>query len=329
MIRTVFRTTDVPKEDRFEYWRELMSRTIAPSEVSSHHAADFWAEHRLVELGPVIVWSGGLLPTRYQRGPKLIRQSDPEHYHLQLLLGGGLGLDHVGRTDLYGRRDLWVSDSALPYDVRPPRDESRRVVTGVAVELPKASLPLPPDQVRELLGRRLSGREGSGALLTDFLISLDRQSGTLQPSDTDRLSRILLDLVAVWLAQPLEAEAALPPETRQQALTVQIRAFIEQNLHDPGLTPPVIAAAHHISVSYLHRLFQRQTRGETVAAWIRQQRLEGARRDLSDPVQRATPIHTIAARWGLPRASDFTRAFRAAYGISPREYRHQEPSQGN
>ncbi|MFJ9379487.1 helix-turn-helix domain-containing protein [Streptomyces sp. NPDC101455] len=325
MISTVFRTTDVPTEDRFEYWRELMSRTIAPSEISSHHAADFRAEQRLMELGPVIVWSGEVLPTRYRRSPRLIRQSDPEQYHLQLLLGGGLGLDHVGRTDTYGPCDLWVSDSSRPYDVRPPRDESRHIVTGVAVELPKASLPLSPDQVRGLLGRRLSGREGSGALLTDFLIGLDRQSGVLRPSDTPRLSKILLDLVSVWFAQPLEAEAALPPETRQQALTMQIRAFIQENLHDPGLTPPVIAAAHHISLSYLHRLFQQWTRGETVAAWIRHERLERARHDLADPLQIATPIRTIAARWGLPRASDFTRAFRSAYGVSPREYRHQPP----
>ncbi|HSX99175.1 MAG TPA: AraC family transcriptional regulator, partial [Streptomyces sp.] len=25
--------------------------------------------------------------------------------------------------------------------------------------------------------------------------------------------------------------------------------------------------------------------------------------------------------WGLPRASDFTRAFRGAYGVSPTEFR--------
>lgn len=83
----------------------------------------------------------------------------------------------------------------------------------------------------------------------------------------------------------------------------------------------MIAAAHHISVSHLHRVFQEQQRGETVASWIRRQRLEGARRDLADPALRTTPIHTIAARWGLPRASDFTRAHRRAYGMSPMEYR--------
>ena len=43
---------------------------------------------------------------------------------------------------------------------------------------------------------------------------------------------------------------------------------------------------------------------------------------------RTTPIHAIAARWGFPRASDFTRAFRAAYGLSPKECRFQGPSEG-
>ncbi|WP_046920150.1 helix-turn-helix domain-containing protein, partial [Streptomyces stelliscabiei] len=64
-----------------------------------------------------------------------------------------------------------------------------------------------------------------------------------------------------------------------------------------------------------------QTDGETVAAWIRARRLEGAGRDLADPSLRTTPIHVIAARWGMPRASDFTRAFRTAHGIAPSEFR--------
>lgn len=136
-----------------------------------------------------------------------------------------------------------------------------------------------------------------------------------------RLGRVVLDLLSAWIAQVREAERALPPETRHRAVTERIRAFIRQNLHDLEVTPPVIAAAHHISVSHLHRVFQEQQRGETVASWIRRQCLEGACRDLADPALRTTPIHTIAARWGLPRASDFTRAHRRAYGMSPMESR--------
>lgn len=323
MIGTVFRSGDVPAEDRFEYWQELVHRAIAPSHISSEHTADFWAEQRLLELGPVMVWPASFLPTRFRRTEKLVRQADPELFHLSLILDGGLGLDTAGQSDLYGPRDLWVTDSSRPYDVRPPDDRALHVVTGVGVDFPKALLPMPPDRIRELLGRRLPGQQGTGALLADFLTGLDRESDSLQPSDAPRLGTVLIDLLAAWFAQLLEAEATLPPETRHRAMTEHIRAFIRQNLHDPELTPPTIAAAHHISLSYLHRLFQEEVQGETVAAWIRGRRLEGARRDLADPTQHATPIHVIASRWGLPRSSGFTRVFRTAYGLSPKEYRLQ------
>lgn len=323
MIGTVFRSDDVPVEHRFDYWGELMHRAIAPSHMSSEFADDFWARQRLLELGPVLVWPTEHLPTGFRRTEKLVRQSDPEMYHLSLVLGGGLGFEHVGRSEVYGPHDLWVSDTSRPYDVHPPAGLGRQVITGVGVDFPKALLPVPPARIRQLLGRRLSGRAGVGALLTGFLTGLEQQADVLQPSDAPRLGTVLIDLLSAWFAQVLEAEDALSPETRQRALTMRVRAFIRQNLHDPALTPPVIAAAHHISLSYLHRLFQEDSPGETVAAWIRSQRLAGARRDLADPNLRSTPIHTIATRWGLVRASDFTRAFRGAYGVSPMEYRAQ------
>ncbi|AVV42713.1 AraC family transcriptional regulator [Streptomyces sp. ID05-04B] len=326
MIGTAFRTADVPVADRFEYWRQLMDRTIAPSDISSDYAADFRAEQRLFELGAVRVWPIRVVPTRYRRSTRLVRQSDPEEYHLSLVLGGGLGFDHVGRSETYGPQDLWLSDSSRPYVVEPHGMRASAtaeppLVTGVGVEVPKSLLPLPSARVRDLLGRRLSGREGPGALLTGFLSGLDQQAASLRPADAPRLGMVLVDLLAAWLAHELEAETALSPEARRRITVTRIRAFIRQHLHDPELRPPVVAAAHHISLSYLHRLFQEEGTGETVAAWIRGQRLAGARRDLADPALLTTPVHVIAARWGILRASDFTRAFRAAYGMSPTEYR--------
>jgi AraC-like DNA-binding protein len=143
------------------------------------------------------------------------------------------------------------------------------------------------------------------------------------------LGTVVVDLVAAWLAGEVEAEADVPEDARRRAMMESIRAFVRRNLHDPELSPAVIAAEHHISVSYLHRVFTQQSGGETVAAWIRGQRLERARRDLGDPALAALPIHAVATRWGIHRASAFSRAFQVAYGLSPREHRHQALSRSS
>jgi AraC-like DNA-binding protein len=61
----------------------------------------------------------------------------------------------------------------------------------------------------------------------------------------------------------------------------------------------------------------------TVAAWIRHQRLECCRADLTDPRLRGMPVQAIGARWGFRSPADFSRAFRAAHGIPPGDYRRQ------
>ncbi|MFB9348080.1 helix-turn-helix domain-containing protein [Streptomyces heliomycini] len=318
----MFRSQDVPAEERLDHWRALLDRTRS-SEIISPHTADFRVECRLMELGEVTVLPMSFTPARYRRSPQMIRRADPERYHLSLLLDGQMALEQAGRASAFRPRDLHLVDSSKPFDLRSSGNRELRAIRGIGVDFPKALLPLPAHRADELLGRGLSGREGVGALLTEFLVGLEQQADTLQPADAPRLGTVVLDLLSTWFAQVLDAEAALSPEARQRAMVERVLAFIRQNLHDPELTPSAIAAAHHISLSYLHRIFQRRSQGETVAAWIRRQRLEGARRDLANPVLRNTPVHAIAARWGLPRASHFTRSFRAHYGLSPREFRLQ------
>jgi AraC-like DNA-binding protein len=161
------------------------------------------------------------------------------------------------------------------------------------------------------------------AILARYLTSIATAIGNAEVGEREakRLGEVALDLAAATLAAQVDAEDQLGPETRRQALLARIEAFIEHNLGDPDLTPTVIAAHHHISLGYLHRLFQ--PRELTVAAWIRRQRLERARADLADLRLRARPLHAIAAQWGFRHAADFSRAFRAAHGLPPGDYRHQ------
>ncbi|MFF3193804.1 helix-turn-helix domain-containing protein [Streptomyces misionensis] len=317
MVReTVFRSEDVPAPDRFDYWRELM---FAPVHMSSDHADDFQASMRLLELGSVYVSPQAFQSMRFHRTPRLIRQSDPELFHISLVRRGRRGIVQHGQEAAYGPGDLCVLDSSRPFDCLAIG--RAHPVESVGVVVPKEMLAPAGNAVNKLVGHPISGREGFGSLLAQFLVGITTGAGSFKSSDGPRLGGIVLDLLSGFLAQALEAEELLTPETHRQTLVLRIRSFVGAHLHDPQLTPRTIAAAHHISTGYLHRLFQYEE--ETIAAWVRHQRLERARRDLADPALRTTPIRTIAARWGFPRPADFTRAFRTVYGVPPKEYRDQ------
>ncbi|MEW1656655.1 AraC family transcriptional regulator [Streptomyces sp. NPDC093707] len=319
----VFRSEDLPVRDRFDAWRERMRNTHAPTLMTSEHAADFFGHQRVLQLGPASVWPATFQPMVFRRTPKMIRESDPEVCHLSLPLQGTLGIVRDGHESRFGPYEMHPNDSSLASDMLTAADGR---VIGIGLEVPKALIPLPRRDVNRVIGQCISGRDGVGALLAGFLTRLSEDAGSYRAADAPRLGTVLIDMMAAVFAHALDAETALPPETYQRSLTLRVKDFIRQNLHDPDLTPTRVAAAHHISISYLHRLFTTET--TTVAAYIRQHRLEGARRDLAAPALSATPIHAVAVRWGFPRAADFTRAFRTAYGLPPSEYRSRSRAEG-
>ncbi len=308
----------MPAADRFERWRELVNQAHAPMDMSSDHREDFRASQRLLDLGPVSVWRTAFQSVCCRRTPKLIRQSDPEGVHLSLPTNGPLVTVRGDHEIVYDPYSLCVYDTSRPTELHA--GDSSNLHAGVALEVPKALLHLPGNMLEKLTTRRLSVREGFGALLAHFLTHLMKGTGSYQPSDGFRLGTVAVDLVSALFAHTLDADDILPPETRRQTLILRIHAFIELNLADRTLTPADIAAHHHISVRYLQLLFQQQ--GKTVMGWIRRRRLERCREDLADPSQLARSIRAVALRRGFATSADFSRAFRSAYGMSPSEYRH-------
>ncbi|QJS99186.1 helix-turn-helix domain-containing protein [Streptomyces asoensis] len=318
MIETVLRSEDLPVADRFEWWQELTSHTLTPTEITSDHADDFRACVRLLDLGAVQVSVLSYPSLRSRRTPALVRRSDPELYHLALTLRGRQSISHCRRDALVGVGDLLLYDTSHPYDASAFPDDDG-TVEGIVVNVPRAAFPLPAAKVDRLLAAPLPGDTGMGALLSQFLLRLAPESDSCRPQDAIRLGGLTVDLITAFLAHHADTEDGVPPESRHHALMVGIHSFIERNLGDLKLSPSAVAASHHISVRYLHRLFQPQ--GITVSAWIRQRRLERCRRDLADPRLSDRPIGFLAARWGFVHASEFTRAFRRAYGIPPSTYR--------
>ncbi|TDC57501.1 helix-turn-helix domain-containing protein [Actinomadura sp. KC345] len=317
----VISTAEVPAKERFAFWREVSAEAWVPLEVrcEPHLEGGFGARAGFAGLGPVRMTLLTTTPISVHRTPSLIRRSDPEAFLVTCALRGSVTGEQDGRRADLRTGDLVLRDSSRPYTTRfAPGDSAAR---SLVLRFPRSSLPLPERGLRDLTGGRVRGDHGVGALASQFLLRLVRHMEELGPADTARLSTLTLDLLTAVFAHELDVHGALPPQSRRGALLAQIYAFVEDNLGDSQLTPGAIAAAHHISPRYLHRLFQDE--GRTVGGWIRGRRLDRCRRDLADPWLAAHSISAIAARWGFSSPAHFSQAFRAAYDLSPAQFRRR------
>ncbi|WP_166427266.1 helix-turn-helix domain-containing protein [Nonomuraea mesophila] len=243
-----------------------------------------------------------------------------DHYQLIVPLVGSAQLISADNRAIPRVGDVLLHNMArvVAACFHPP--EGSDVVDTVMVAFPRPLISLPVEHLDSVLGTTIPADQGIAALLSKFVLDLASGHDSYHPSDGPRLGMVLTDLIAATLLHTAETDPVIVPSNRD-ALVLRIKAFIQEHLRDPHLSPRMLAIEHHISTSYLHRIFQEQN--ATVSSYIRSLRLERARRDLADPALRAVPIHSIAAKWCFSASSAFSHAFRRAYGLSPKDFRQE------
>lgn len=319
-MSTLIRLGQIPSSDRFDFMQDLAAATWVPMECRSEHWATMSVDFRASGLGAMqVVAIEGVTPITVCRTPRLISQADPDLLKMVLVRGGNACVvEQDGRQAYLSAGEFALYDTRRPYQVAcgVSGESPLRMMTFM---FPPSLLPLSRSRLRELTAVRLSPLAGLGDLTSQLLLQLARDVDHYSPAEAARLSGAALDVLSMRLARELDACDWDSPEARRHALLTSVQAFIKSRLGDPDLSPAGIATAHHISLRSLHQLFHDE--GLTVAGWIRQQRLERCRRDLADPDLAHRPVAAIAGRWGYSSPGDFSRAFRAAHGLPPAEYR--------
>jgi AraC-like DNA-binding protein len=257
--------------------------------------------------------SVGSSPVTVTRTPRTIRVADSGYLKVSVQTHGYCVLTQDGREATLTPGDVAVYDTTRPYELLFAQDYQQQVLM-----LPRQLLSVRPRDLTDVTARRVSGSTGMGAVLSPFLASLARHilAGDLQPSM--EVCDAVVDLVSATCRSTADSVGAVP-HTAQQAMLLRVRTYIDQRLGDPSLDPAAVAAAHHMSVRYLQKLFQAE--GTTVSAWIRRRRLERCLRDLRDERLRAIPTCAIGARMGYTDPANFARAFRREFGRPPSAFR--------
>ncbi|SDI96760.1 helix-turn-helix domain-containing protein [Nonomuraea jiangxiensis] len=313
-------TDDLPVAERFERWLEHVSRTVAPVRATCDDRARFRAVVDVMDLGAVHLSTQAVSACRGRRTAAMIRQSDPEMFHLLVNTYGHSAIEQNGRRAVLRPSDLVLYHTSRPFHFETglnPTENSR----GLMLTFPGTLLPIAHRKVEQLAATAFSGREGIGSLLSGFLLTLSRSTQSYGQADLGRLGTVLTDLITAFLAHQLDEVTTISEEAGRQSMLLRIYAYIQAHLADPALSPAGIAAAHHMSLRTLHRLFESEE--DTVAGRIRAWRLDRCRRDLLDPALAGRPIRATALRWGFRDVTGFSRAFRATYGLNPKDYRQR------
>jgi len=170
-----------------------------------------------------------------------------------------------------------------------------------------------------LHGRSIYATTPLTRLLIDHLVALKRQIVGLSKEEAHQA---LLTAVGL-LCAAFSRQAGLSGDGRaavRAAVYGQVRRHVEANLHDPNLTPESVLASLYLSRASVYRLFEHEG---GLAAYIRNRRLRVA----ADHLVRFPhmEVRDIAAGTGFNDASSFTRAFRRAFDIAPRELHEYAP----
>lgn len=248
--------------------------------------------------------------------PHVIRRRPPYADDDQIValvqLEGTCVVQQADREAVLQPSDLALYDSGIPYDLAFPQGDHATAVLQIPRHLIEPSVP----GLASCTAVRIRGDSGLATAVSPFLASLDRALPDAGQIESERLARHALDLLALLANAYTDSSGTLHGRARH---LLRAQAVIDNHASDPDLNPATVAAAVHVSVGYLHRLFQET--GTTIRETILLQRLARCHDDLADPSQRGITITQIAHRNGFKDGAHFTRAFRHRYGMTPLQCR--------
>ncbi|WP_121178415.1 helix-turn-helix domain-containing protein [Streptomyces sp. 1114.5] len=304
-------TMRLSASDRTESWHEAVSHAFVPMMVNFLEEVPSPGAIVGHQLGPMRISRVQAGPQVVTRSRRMIADGGPPSLILSLQERGTALKEQDGRESVIRPGEFSITDTSRVF-----RKTLEEEFVFTSFHFPRAELDVPERDLRALTATPFSGSEGSAALVATYFSRMAREAEVLDEAVGRRAAATALDLLALLVDD--RSDRSRPQSPQSAASLERVKTHILRNLRDPDLSPTTIAEANFISVRFLHKLFHLE--GTTVGGWIRTQRLERCSRDLLRPVAAELGVAGVARRWGFANSSHFSRAFRAAYGMTPRDW---------
>ena len=305
------RTLTLPPSERFDHWR-AWHPTVELNPLTKSAARRLEAQVLRYRLPDGTVFGcarSGEVESRFGR-------LSAANYFLFSAVLSGNAISDAGKTEFAMRS----GDRFYLLDGRKP------LRTRGSADLSHLYLVLPREPVIETIARdplsgqhAILGLESRGLLAIAFaqLQALLHHLKDLSEPAVAEVVRAAAGLVTFGLKQQCGGSGDVDRPVAYEMVYLSARRMMEAYCGNPQLTASSIAIAIGCSRAHLYRAFA--TQGLSVADVLRDIRLRKARSLLEDPRPRS--MGRIAAQVGFSDQSSFSRAFRAALGMTPRRWR--------
>jgi AraC-like DNA-binding protein len=311
-MTTFFTTETVDESSRLEYWREIVRQAFVPLECCRVSEGRFNCFAETAQLGRLRfsrVRSGA---HEVERTPAHIRQATEATLLVSLqIMGTGLLLQD-------GREAVLKPGAITCYEsVRPFSWVCHEKFEQLVLLIPREDIVGKSGQLERLTARVIGGDSAIGTLVSGFLLRAFPLVNQVSPATAQNLSRIASDLIVTALC---ELNGDQPAQRwNRTALLGRAKQVINDNLCDPDLRPETVAQILKISLRYLQDLFKDEN--TTPSSWIWSRRIEECRRRLGNPLFAGAAVSQIAFDCGFSDFSHFSHRFKAAFSVSPSDYR--------
>ena len=222
---------------------------------------------------------------------------------------------HSAMTHATKREYIVCGGSVFATDLDQPVRLQRQACRYITLVVPRNQLGHVFSDPSAIHGRMLDPIKPGTRLIVQRARTLVETLRYMPFEDARRAVADLIELITAAFGE----EAGLSGSKRAVSRALMFdraRRYVRANLHECGLSPESVIESLRLPRSTLYRLFEHEG---GLGAYIRHLRLRAAADDLVRFPK--MPIKDIGYSVGFKSASDFTRAFRRVYEITPQEMR--------
>lgn len=317
----LFDASTVPRADRADAFHHALTHASVPNRIV-HEEPETGIQARMH------LWRIGALDlfTSHNTGFTLTRTARHVRQESRPIVAVALQSRGLGHAEIDGERGIVGPDDVYLFNEMTPRYfgwTGEGAAQAILIDFDRLGLPM--EVLRNSTFRLRSSPMHDLVLQHVRALWTDPERLAADPG-APALANATIELVRALVVSASQEAGALAREIMDDTLLTRMLTYTRRHLTDGNLDAELIAREHAISVRHLYGVFQRA--GLSLEQWIISERLEGARNMLASPHLRHLTIAAVARRWGFANPGHFSRRFRAAYGLTPSEWRSSQAQDG-